>query len=120
MQLDISHVTPVVTWPCHPGGSFEADEGGARFLASRKGVATHLGGEGMRGIHDMADPRIPKVASQPVDAAKSTRPRRQRLRDGAAGAPGVGIDGVASGIAQGAGQLARLGGAAQQQDACHG
>ncbi len=92
---------------------------GTCFGAGCDGVAAHRGGKRVGCINDVADTFGAQIIDHTGDAAKSAHAHRQRLGQRVAGSAGIREHGIGPGIRQGKSQSARLGGAAEKQDARH-
>ena len=119
-RRDVGDMCPAVVGAGDPGRAFEGEKRRFRSVASGHRIAAHLRREGVRGVYDMGDRFGRKICAEAVDAAEPAHPHRQRLADGCLGAARVGIDGGQARFGDGARQKARLGGAAEKKDACHG
>lgn len=118
--VDAGHTAPVVPWPRPPRRAFEGDQRHAGFGGGVDGIPAHPRGEGMGGVNQMGDAFGAKVIRQPRDTAEPADPRRQGLRDGRAGAPGIGKDRVRARPGQRAGKGGGFAGASEKKDARHG
>ncbi len=70
---------PIVAGPKLPGRSFDREQRRAGGRSRFDGMAAHLRGEGVRGIHQHLNALVPKIADEPFDAAKPAASRRDRL-----------------------------------------
>ena len=110
---------PVVASLGLPSWTFERRKRHAGDGAGFDGVTAHLLGKWVGGVDQVGDVLGLKIGSQPCDPAKAADALGQGLRRRVRGAPGIGIDRVDAGIGEGLRHKPRLGGAAQQEDACH-
>ena len=70
---------PIVAGLRLPGGSFDGEQRRAGGRSRFDGVAAHLRGEGMRGIHQHIDALVAQIADEPFDAAEAAASGRDRL-----------------------------------------
>ena len=70
---------PIVAGPRLPGGPFDGEKRRAGGRGRFDGVAAHLRGERMRGIHEHIDTLVPQIADEPFDAAKAAVSGSDRL-----------------------------------------
>ena len=117
---EVGDVGPVVVVACLPRRALIGAKRRSRVFASRNRVPTHLCCEGMGRIHYMGYVFGPKKGGKALRAAETADARRQGLFDGCVGAPGIGKDRIHPVGGKVAGELARLAGAAEKKDACHG
>ena len=118
--VDAGHAAPVVPRPRSPWRAFEGDQRHAGFGGCVDGIPAHPRREGMGGVDQMGNTLGTKIVHQSRDAAKAADPRRQGLRDGRAGAPGIGKDRVRARFGQRAGKGGGFAGAPEKKDARHG
>jgi len=116
---DIRHVPPVITRLRLPRRAFQRDQGRCGFRAGGDGVPAHPCGEGVGRVDDMGDAFVPQIIGQPRHPAEAAHAHGQGLGDGRIRAACIGKDGIHPRIGQGAGQTARLGRAAEEEDARH-
>ena len=118
--VDAGHAAPVVPRPRSPWRAFEGDQRHAGFGGCVDGIPAHPRREGMGGVDQMGDALGAQIVHQPGDTAEPADPRRQGLRDGRAGAPGIGKDRVRVRPGQRAGKGGGFAGAPEKKDARHG
>ena len=116
---DIGYVPPIVTRLGNPGRALKRAKGRACGSAGGNCVRAHLRGKGMGRVDQMCNPFGGYIVDQSLNAAKPADPRWQWLGNRRIGAPGIGKDGIDTGIGQGAGKARRFGGSAQKKDAVH-
>ena len=117
---DIRHLGPSVLGSGLPFGALQRDQRHPRCGSCVYGMGRHLGGKGVGGIDQMADPIVGQIADQPLGATKTAHSGWHRLGARTGDATGVGQGGRQTGGGDGMGKGACLGGAAQDQDIRHG
>lgn len=115
----VGHMMPVIVGARSPRRALKNTQRCAGGGTGGDGVLAHLRGEWVGGVNHMADLFAPQIGGQTFGPAKAADAGRQRLRDRAVGAPGVGKDCIHAARRQSAGKGGRFGGAAQQEDARH-
>lgn len=111
---------PVVGACGAPRRAFEGEERGLRLRAGGYGVRAHRCREGVGGVDDVGNALGLQVAGEALGATVASGPCGQGLGDGGVGSTGIGKDGVDAEGGQSAGEKARFGGAAEEEDARHG
>lgn len=118
-RVNTGHAVPFIPRLRVPCRAFQRDQRDMHRSAGGNGILAYLGGKGVGGVYDMADPACIQIAHQAVNAPKSAYAGGQGLGYGRVGAPGIGKDGIHFRSGKAAGQSAGLGRAAQKQDARH-
>ena len=118
--VNVGHPLPVVAFSRHPGGAFQCQKGRAGHGTCGDGIAAHLGCEGVRGVNHMADRFGFEVGAKTLNSAKAAHPHRDRLVQRRVGPARVRIDALKPRLGNRTRQKARLRGAAEKKDACHG
>ena len=111
------HLAPTVAGAWHPRRAAQGQQGATGQGRRRNRVFRHSRGEGMGGVDHQIDSLGGQMGGQAGRPAETAQPHRYRLghrRLGAAG-QGHGHRQIAA-RRQGTGQLARLGGAAENQE----
>lgn len=80
---NVPDVVPVIPRLRRPRRAAERDQRNVGLRAGCDGVAAHLCGKGMGGVHNMADPVVFQISPKPLDTAKPADPQRQGLPLGA-------------------------------------
>ncbi len=118
--FDIGHTGPKVARNVSPWRALQGYQRSASGRAGGNSVAAHFSGKRMGGVDHMGDRCGLQVIDKARGSAKTAAALRQGLRRGRGGATGIGIDGVLTGVGQGAGHQTGLGRAPQQKYARHG
>ena len=79
---------PIVAGLRLPGRSFDREQRRARGRSRIDGVAAHLRGKGVGGVHQHVDTLVPQIADEPFDAAEPAASCRDRLSARRRGPPG--------------------------------
>lgn len=118
-RVQIRNALPAIAGLCLPRRAFKGAQRNTGLRAGRNGICAHTGGKRVRGVNNMGDGVAAQILRQPVNTAKAANPGRQGLNRWRIGASGVGKYRVRAAIGQRTGQITGLGGAAQNQGACH-
>lgn len=103
-----------------PGGTSQGDEFHIAVCCGLYGMAAHLCGEGMGGIHQMGDAVLRQPGPQPLDATEASNAGGQWLGLWCGDSPGIAEHGGNRATSEGRGQGAGFAGASQNQDFAHG
>lgn len=103
-----------------PGGTSQSDELDIAVCRGLHGMAAHLCGEGMGGIHQVGDAVLRQPGPQPFDAAEAANAGGQWLGLWCGDSPGIAEHGGNRATGEGRGQGAGFAGASQNQDVVHG
>ncbi len=119
-RSNIGDQGPRVAGGGDPRRAFQGAQRNARFAARSHGVGAHLRGKRMGCVDHVGDAGFAQIIDQARNAAEAADPCRQRLRARHPGPSSVGERRVGTGVGKRAGELGRLGGAAEKKDAGHG
>ena len=89
---------PIVAGLRLPGRSFDREQRRAGGRSRFDGMAAHLRGEGVGGIHQHLNALVPKIADEPLDAAKPAASGRDRLGAGRGSPAGEGKRGIETAV----------------------
>ncbi|SHL32930.1 hypothetical protein SAMN05660971_00216 [Halomonas cupida] len=103
-----------------PGGTSQGDEFDIAVCCGLYGMAAHLCGEGVGGIHQMGDAVLRQPGLQPLDAAEATNAGGQWLGLWCSDTPGIAEHGGNRATGESLGQGAGFAGTSQNQDVVHG
>ena len=117
---DVGHMGPLVALFRAPLGARQGDEGDAGLSRGHDGIAAHHSGEGVSGVDQMGDALVAHIGGQSLRAAKAADAHRHRLRPGIVDPARIAERRLLAAFGQQAGQRARFGGSAQNQDVAHG
>jgi hypothetical protein len=116
---DIWHMLPIIALNGTPRLTLQYQKRNATVMAGLKSIPAYLRGKGVSGVNDMRNALGPNIGRKPRNASKPAHPRRQGLRHGLRGAPGIGKDGIHTPRGQSCGKVGGFGRSTQQEDA-HG
>lgn len=111
---------PVVARHRLPGRTSQGNEFDIAVCRGLYGMAAHLCGEGMGGIHQMGDAVLRQPGSQSLDAAEATNAGGQWLGLWCSDTPGIAEHGGNRATGESPGQGAGFAGTSQNQDLAHG
>ncbi len=113
---DVRRTAPIITRLPLPWRTRQGDQRNLEGLAGGHCVTTHLRCEWVRRVHDVRDIVLTKVGLQAIDATKPADPMRDRLWSRLLHAARIGERRFDSGLRDGAGEAARFGSAAKDQE----
>ena len=117
---DVRHTGPAITLPRHPFRTGEHQVRDVRGARSGSGIGADRRSKGMGRVNEVSKSSRLQERGQPFSAAKAADTHRHRLGTGIAGPSGIAQHRPLAAFGQSFRQLARLGGAAQDQDVAHG
>lgn len=117
---DVGHMGPVIARFRVPGRAGQGDEGDAGLACRHDGIAAHHGGEGMSGVDQMGDAFAAQIGGQTFRSAKAADAHWHRLWAGIVDPAGIAERRLLAAFGQQAGERARFGRSAQNQDVAYG